>query len=72
MPRMTDTLIERQAQAETVKALLGNALVYLKLIDLRVRLAAVHQPDVLAPAIEDLSSAYGLIRTAQGELGKQG
>lgn len=71
MPRMTNSLIERQAHTETVLALLGNALVYLRLIDMRVRMAAANQPDLMAPAIDDLSSACGLIRTAQGEMGKQ-
>ncbi len=70
MPRMTDSLIERQAHAETVLALLGNTLVYLRLIDVRVRMAAANQPGLMSPAIEDLSSACGLIRAAQGEMRK--
>jgi hypothetical protein len=69
MPRMTTSKTAEQAGIEDVQACLGNALVYLKLIDLRIRMAAANQPDLLGPAVEDVSSAFGLVKRAQGEVG---
>lgn len=70
MPKLNTADTTTQEGIENVQACLGNALVYLRLIDLRIRLAACSQPDVLAPAIEDLSSAHGLIRQAQAGIGR--
>lgn len=66
MPRLTEERAACQAEQEDVRSCLGNALVYLKLVDLRIRLAAGSQPDLLAPVCEDLLSAWELIRRAQG------
>jgi hypothetical protein len=59
---------ETQEQLEIAQGNLGHALVYLKLVDLRVRLAAQTQPDLLEPAIQDVGSAWELIRQAQGNI----
>jgi hypothetical protein len=64
---MTNNRTAEQAQFEDIQACLGNALVYLKLIDLRVRLAVEAQPELLGPAVEDVSSAFGLVKRAQGK-----
>lgn len=69
MPRLNTIESAEQEGLETIQACLGNALVYLKLIELRIRQAAARQSNLLDPAIDDLGSACTLIQRAQSSAG---
>lgn len=61
----------RTEQVEGVLGCLGNALVYLHLVELRV-LTAMREGDqcgLLGPAVEDLRRVGSLVRRAQVQVG---
>lgn len=62
---------QEREQIETVKALLGNARVLLRLVQTRVAVAAVGQEDLLAPALNDILSADRLVLRAQESMPEQ-
>lgn len=70
MPKLSADDTAEQEGLENIQSCMGNALVYLKLVDLRLRLAAGIQANLLDPAIDDLSNACALIHRAQLAAGR--
>jgi hypothetical protein len=56
-------------QLERAQFALGNALVYLELVEVRVRMAHTSQPALMGPAVEDLAAIRTLIRSGQRQIG---
>jgi hypothetical protein len=69
MVRLTEESIAARDQIEEALFALGSALVYLDLIDARVRQAAARMPDLMRPAIDDLVQMRNLIREGQSQIG---
>jgi len=67
MARMTSSRSGEVEETEGDLALLGNSLVYLRLVTERIQAAMVVLPhqSLLAPAVEDLCLASHLIRSVQ-------
>jgi hypothetical protein len=61
--------IEVRDQIEGAMISLGSALVYLDLVEARVRQAAARLPELLRPAVDDLSQMRILIREGQAQIG---
>ena len=70
MGRLTDKLSAALEATEGDMAMLGNSLVYIRLVIERIQAvqAVVPQQYLLAPGIDDLTYAYRLIRTVQERL----
>jgi hypothetical protein len=69
MVRMTEEGIAARDQIEEALFALGSALVYLELVEARVRQAAARLPDLLKPAVDDLAQMRSLIREGQSQIG---
>jgi hypothetical protein len=69
MVRMTEEGIKARDQIEEALFALGSALVYLELVEARVRQAAARLPDLLKPAVDDLAQMRILIREGQTQIG---
>jgi hypothetical protein len=69
MVRMSAEDIEVRDQIEGAMISLGSALVYLDLVEARVRQAAARLPELLRPAVDDLSQMRILIREGQAQIG---
>lgn len=68
MPKLKADSSLMQERLEGAQSCLGNAQVYMDLIYIRMRLAAAIQPNLLMPAMDDLTQARGLIRRGQSQI----
>lgn len=72
MARLNKADSRRLEHSEGALGCLGNALMLVELVEVRVGLAASHLPGLLGPAMDDLGRAKGLIRQGQIMAGMHG
>jgi hypothetical protein len=72
MARLNKIDSKRLEHYEGALGCLGNALILVELVEIRVGLAVPQLPGLLGPAIDDLGRAKGLIRQGQIMAGLHG